>query len=149
MALQNLGRLQEAVQAFQECVKLSVRHCAHATPLLPLSPCLWPLCVLLSVSQPQTADFAKALDAAKKEMFKGMSESEILKLEGNEVSRAALWHLTSRAHRWPGLWFVSSSKPAKSMTPSKNTPCMWAVCVCCDFNQWQWRSLLALAFGVV
>lgn len=57
MALQNLGRLQEAVQAFQECVKLS----------------------------PQTADFAKALDAAKKEMFKGMNESEILKLEGNEL----------------------------------------------------------------
>lgn len=57
MALQNLGRMQEAVSAFQECVKLS----------------------------PASADFAKALDVAKKEMFKGMSEAEILKLEGNDL----------------------------------------------------------------
>jgi len=57
VALQNLGRLQEAVQAFQECVKLS----------------------------PQSGDFQKALDQAKKEMFKGMSESEILKMEGNDL----------------------------------------------------------------
>jgi len=57
MALQNLGKLQEAVQAFSECVKLS----------------------------PQTADFQKALDGAKKEMFKGMSDAEILKMEGNEL----------------------------------------------------------------
>jgi len=57
MALQNLGRMQEAVAAFQECVKLS----------------------------PASADFQKALDTAKKEMFKGMSEAEILKLEGNDL----------------------------------------------------------------
>lgn len=60
MALQNLGRLQEAVAAFQECVKLA----------------------------PATGDFQKALDAAKKEMFKGMSEPEILKMDGNELFKA-------------------------------------------------------------
>lgn len=60
MALQNLGRMQEAVAAFQECVKLA----------------------------PATGDFQKALDAAKKEMFKGMSESEILKMDGNELFKA-------------------------------------------------------------
>lgn len=57
MALQNLGRLQDAVAAFTECVKLS----------------------------PTSADFQKALDTCKKEMFKGMSEPEIMKLEGNEL----------------------------------------------------------------
>jgi len=57
MALQNLGRLQEAVSSFSECVKLA----------------------------PTSADFQKALDTAKKEMFKGMSEAEIIKLEGNEL----------------------------------------------------------------
>jgi len=30
----------------------------------------------------------KALDTAKKEMFKGMSESEIIKLEGNDLFKS-------------------------------------------------------------
>jgi len=57
VALQNLGRMQEAVQAFAECVKLA----------------------------PGSADFQKAYDQAKKEMFKGLTEPEILKLEGNDL----------------------------------------------------------------
>jgi len=60
VALQNLGRLQEAVQAFSECVKLA----------------------------PQSQDFQKAYDQAKKEMFKGLTEAEILKLDGNDMFKS-------------------------------------------------------------
>lgn len=60
VALQNLGRLQEAVLAFAECVKLA----------------------------PQSQDFQKAYDQAKKEMMKGLTEAEILKLDGNEMFKA-------------------------------------------------------------
>jgi len=57
VALQQLGRLQEAVSAFAECVKLA----------------------------PSSGDFQKALEQARKEMLKGMSEAEILKLDGNDL----------------------------------------------------------------
>jgi tetratricopeptide (TPR) repeat protein len=57
VALQNLGRLQDAVTSFAECVKLA----------------------------PNSADFAKAHDIAKKEMYKGLTDAEILKIEGNEM----------------------------------------------------------------
>jgi len=60
VALQNLGRLQEAVSAFAECVKLA----------------------------PANQDFTKAHDAAKTEMYKGLTPSEILKIEGNELFKA-------------------------------------------------------------
>jgi len=60
VALQNLGRLQEAVQSFSECVKLA----------------------------PGSQDFQKAYDQAKKEMFKGLTEAEILKLEGNDLFKS-------------------------------------------------------------
>jgi len=60
VALQNLGRLPEAVAAFSECVKLA----------------------------PNNADFQKAHDTAKAEMYKGLTPSEILKIEGNELFKS-------------------------------------------------------------
>jgi len=57
VALQNLGRLQEAVSAFSECVKLA----------------------------PANGDFQKAHDGAKAEMYKGLTPAEILKIEGNDL----------------------------------------------------------------
>jgi len=57
MALLNMGQTKEAVEAFETCCKLA----------------------------PSNDDFKRTYEQARKEMFKGMSESEILKIEGNEL----------------------------------------------------------------
>jgi len=60
IALQNMGQHKEAVDAFDKCVKLN----------------------------PNNDDFKKAYQQARRELFKGMTESEILKMEGNECFKA-------------------------------------------------------------
>jgi len=60
VALQGLAQPKEAMEAFQKCAQLN----------------------------PKNEDFKKAFEAARKELFKGLSESEIIKLEGNEAFKA-------------------------------------------------------------
>jgi tetratricopeptide (TPR) repeat protein len=57
VALSNLQRYEEAMQAFQKCMDLN----------------------------PSSKDYEAQYNQAKKDLYKGLSESEILKLEGNEV----------------------------------------------------------------
>jgi len=78
VALQNLGRIADAVSAFAECVKLA----------------------------PTNSDFVKAHDAAKAEMYRGLSPAEILKIEGNELFKggkidAAIAKYTSALAKCP------------------------------------------------
>jgi tetratricopeptide (TPR) repeat protein len=61
VALSNLQRYEEAMQAFQKCMDLN----------------------------PSSKDYEAQYNQAKKDLYKGLSESEILKLEGNEVRRTA------------------------------------------------------------
>jgi DnaJ family protein C protein 7 len=56
VALMALGNPKEAMDAFQTCTQL----------------------------KPDNDDFRKSYDQARKELFKGLSDSEILKIEGNE-----------------------------------------------------------------
>ncbi len=58
VALSKLARYEEAMQAFQKCLDLN----------------------------PKSADYQAQFNQAKKDLYKGLSEAEILKLEGNEVS---------------------------------------------------------------
>jgi len=60
LALTNLGKHQEAMEAFDQCVRLA----------------------------PSNDDFKKAADTAKKELYKGLSDAEILKLDGNALTKA-------------------------------------------------------------
>lgn len=60
IALQNLGQIKESMEAFQKCQQLN----------------------------PKNEDFKKAFDSARKELFKGLTEAEIIKLEGNEAFKA-------------------------------------------------------------
>lgn len=55
-ALQKLARFQEALDAYDRCLGLN----------------------------PNDANYKKSYDECKREMFKGMSDSEILKIEGND-----------------------------------------------------------------
>jgi len=57
MALMALGQPKEAMEAFQTCMQL----------------------------KPDNDEFKKSFDAARRELFKGMSNAEILKVEGNEL----------------------------------------------------------------
>lgn len=56
VALSNLERYEEAMAAFQKCLDLN----------------------------PSSKDYQQQYDQAKKDLYKGLSESEILKMEGNE-----------------------------------------------------------------
>lgn len=56
----NLGRPKEAKEAFELCVRLN----------------------------PKNDDYKVQVEKAKREMFAGMSEAEILKVEGNDVRRS-------------------------------------------------------------
>jgi len=56
VALSNLGRFEEAMASFQKCIDMN------------------------STSK----DYQQQYDQAKKDLYKGLTESEILKLEGNE-----------------------------------------------------------------
>lgn len=56
VALSNLERYEEAMQAFQKCLDLN----------------------------PSSKDYQSQFDQAKRDLYKGLTESEILKLEGNE-----------------------------------------------------------------
>lgn len=56
VALAKLARYEEAMQAFQKCLDLN----------------------------PKSADYQAQFNQAKKDLYKGLSEAEILKLEGNE-----------------------------------------------------------------
>lgn len=58
VALSNLERYEEAMTAFQKCLDLN----------------------------PSSKDYQQQYDQAKRDLYKGLSESEILKMEGNEVS---------------------------------------------------------------
>lgn len=57
VALSNLGRYEEAMQAFQKCMDYN------------------------STSK----DYQQMFEQAKKDLYKGLTESEIFKMEGNEV----------------------------------------------------------------
>jgi len=60
VAYQNMGQHKEAVRAFKEAMQLA----------------------------PKNDDFVKAYEAARKKLFKGMSESEVMKMEGNDLFKA-------------------------------------------------------------
>jgi len=60
LALFNLGRFQEAMDAYEQAIRL----------------------------QPSNDDFKKQFDLAKKELYKGLSEAEVLKLDGNALAKA-------------------------------------------------------------
>jgi tetratricopeptide (TPR) repeat protein len=57
VALQNLGKSKDAFESFEAACKI----------------------------EPKSDDFKKAFEAARKEMYKGMSEAEILKMDGNQL----------------------------------------------------------------
>jgi len=57
VALSNLQRYEEAMQAFQKCMDLN----------------------------PSSKDYEQQYNQAKKDLYKGLSESEIMKMEGNEL----------------------------------------------------------------
>jgi len=57
VALSNLGRYEEAMVAFQKCMDLN----------------------------PSSKDYQQQYEQAKRDLYKGLTESEILKLEGNEL----------------------------------------------------------------
>jgi len=59
-ALQNLGQAKEAMEAYEVCMK----------------------------QNPNNEDFRKAYEASRRELFKGLSDAEILKMEGNELVKA-------------------------------------------------------------
>lgn len=61
VALSNLQKYEEAMAAFQKCLDLN----------------------------PSSKDYQQQFDQAKKDLYKGLTESEIYKMEGNEVSRRA------------------------------------------------------------
>ena len=61
VALSNLGRFEEAMAAFQKCIDMNS----------------------------SSKDYQQQYDQAKRDLYKGLTESEILKMEGNEVSRRA------------------------------------------------------------
>jgi len=57
VALRELGRFQEAMSAFEKCTDLN----------------------------PKAAEYKQAYDETKRAMYRGMSEAEICKIEGNEL----------------------------------------------------------------
>jgi len=57
VALSNMERYEDAMAAFQKCLDLN----------------------------PSSKDYQTQYDQAKRDLYKGLSESEILKMEGNEV----------------------------------------------------------------
>lgn len=57
VALSNMEKYEEAMQAFQKCLDLN----------------------------PSSKDYETQYNQAKRDLYKGLTESEILKLEGNEV----------------------------------------------------------------
>ncbi len=74
VALSNLGRYEEAMAAFQKCLDMNS----------------------------SSKDYQQQYEQAKKDLYKGLTESEILKMEGNEVSTAQRKGKPSQASRGGG-----------------------------------------------
>ncbi len=66
VALSKLDRHEEAMSAFQKCIDLN----------------------------PKSADYQQQYDQAKRDLYKGLTEAEIQKMEGNDV-RCILTHTHS------------------------------------------------------